>query len=106
MYYEYNAINGKVLFNLKTFTYGNTILSNKDLSTKLITLNLKEAQQYSQEYDSILQEIIKSEPKKSIKSIEPLLEEEPRKTSLELLRLKVLQDDTSSRENIEIIKHE
>ena len=106
MYYEYNAINGKVLFNLKTFTFGNTILSSKDLSTKLITLDLEKAKEYSQEYDSIIQEVREKDSERALKSLNSLLEEEPQYTSLELLKLKVLQDDTSSRENIETIKHE
>lgn len=47
-YNEYKAPAGKVLFNLDTFTYGNTILSAHDLN--LIVLDKEEAENLAEEY--------------------------------------------------------
>lgn len=49
-YNEYKAPDGKVLFNLDNFTYGNTILSIHNLN--LVVLDKEEAERLSNEYEA------------------------------------------------------
>lgn len=49
-YNEYKAPEGKVLFNLDNFTYGNTILSIHNLN--LVVLDKEEAEILSNEYEA------------------------------------------------------
>lgn len=49
-YNEYKAPDGKVLFNLDDFTYGNTILSIHNLN--LVVLDKEEAERLSNEYET------------------------------------------------------
>lgn len=55
-YNEYKSSNGKVLLNIENFTYGNTILSTKDLSAKLIEVDKSIAEEYSKKHQEQIDE--------------------------------------------------
>lgn len=51
-YNEYIAEQGKVLFNLKTFTYGNRIITKNNYSSYLIQINKDEAETYIKMFEN------------------------------------------------------
>lgn len=70
-YNEYKANNGKVLLNLNNFTYGNTIISKHDLSSKLIELDKSVAEKYANEYYKRIEEYYNQQEK--VKSDEHIM---------------------------------
>lgn len=63
-YNEYIAEQGKVLFNLKTFTYGNKIITKNDYSNYLIQIDKNDAETYSKMFENKQHELRDIEFKK------------------------------------------
>lgn len=70
-YNEYKANEGKVLLNLNNFTYGNTILSKHDLSSRLIELDKSVAEKYANKYSKQMEEYYNKQEK--VKSNEQIM---------------------------------
>ena len=129
-YYEFVANQGKVLFNMKLFNYGNRIISKEDISGYLVEMNKEDAEQYAnlyqQESKEIEEAIVKKETdirrarynqkQKGIVLMNEISEEEEiaNATAEENERLNIIKKDiigsiyTSteiSKMNIQVIKH-
>ena len=99
MYYEFKALEGKALFNIGNFTYGNTIVTKHDISAQLVSLNIEKAEEYYNEYQKMFAENY------GIKEQVNTLNNEDFEQQLQLLKLKVLEDSSASRKDIQIIEH-
>ena len=60
MYYEFKALEGKALFNIDTFNYGNTIVTKHDISAQLVSLSNEKAEEYYNKYQELYTENIES----------------------------------------------
>ena len=57
MYNEYSASEGKVLFNIRNFTYGIKIISSDDLSAYLYETDIDTAKEYADRYVELNSEL-------------------------------------------------
>lgn len=72
MYNEYISKEGKVLFNINNFTWGNKILSQSDLSNYLIELDKDIAKKYQEEYNNKVKEINEEQNNSTIDNIDDM----------------------------------
>ena len=56
-YKEYRASNGKVLLNLRDFSYGNTILCGNDVTLSLTEVSKEDAESISNEFRDRIDEL-------------------------------------------------
>lgn len=73
-YKEYKASEGKVLFNIDNFTYGNMMLCSVDTVLNLIEVNKEDAEEYQKTYyeeserlmrDPVVKKELKAMPKRA-----------------------------------------
>lgn len=99
MYYEFKALEGKALFNIDTLNYGNTIFTKHDISAQLVSLSKEKAEEYYNEYQQMY---IKNYEDKQQTST---LDNSDFEQQVQLLKLKVLEDSSASKKDIQIIEH-
>lgn len=132
MYNEYSASEGKVLLNIRNFTYGFKIISSDDLSAYLYETTKEVAEEYATKYsestseqqNTVLEEELKikraalntpmkarsfSENDDGLSESSAIIEENTKRiedTKTQLLVELLSSDSPISRQNIKVIKHE